>query len=114
MNVALLFQPLVSSTLEVLPGIHSQLAAILSGIPAGRGHTFNVTAHMVRRGRTVVGNTERLHRVVRRIAAGKCTRLVLLGGSVSHGFNVGGRQNSWAEMYRGWVNAAHPCTGLGR
>lgn len=71
---------------------------------------YNVTSHMVRRSRTVVGNTDRLHRMLRRVQAGRCIRVMILGGSVSHGYNVGGYDKSWGTLLINWLNVAHPCS----
>lgn len=64
---------------------------------------------MVRRARTVVGNTDRLHRMLERVVKGECVRIVVFGGSVTHGYNIGGPPFSWASTLQRWLNAEHPC-----
>ena len=54
---------------------------------------------MARAMRTVVGNTERLQRSAATLAArSECVRVVVFGGSVSAGMNIGGPEATWPPM----------------
>ena len=70
---------------------------------------------VMRRSRTIVGNTERLHTFVRKLLAGQCTSLLFVGGSVSHGK----RNEKTVELvdityyteFTKYLNEAYPCSG---
>jgi len=73
----------------------------------------NIPEGFVRKARTIVGNTERLQLVLRKLKYGQCIRVVVFGGVVSRGTNIGGQKNTWHTHLRYWLNTRYPCGGNG-
>ena len=73
---------------------------------------FEVSTTMLRSSRPIVGNTQRLHSFIRKLNAGSCTTVLILGGSVSGGHNVrGGPNNAYPQIFTEWLNERYPCEG---
>lgn len=73
---------------------------------------FEVSTTMLRSSRPIVGNTQRLHSFIRKLSAGKCTTVLIMGGSVSGGHNVkGGPKNAYPQIFSEWLNERYPCEG---
>ena len=73
---------------------------------------FEVSTTMLRSSRPIVGNTERLHHFIRKLSAGRCTTVLIMGGSVSGGHNVrGGPKNAYPQVFIEWLNERYPCEG---
>lgn len=73
------------------------------------GGRYNVTSHMFRQSRSVVGQTSRLHAVLRKLQRGECITVLALGGSVSHGYNIGGESRAWGHFFETYLNSRFPC-----
>ncbi|KAL7535033.1 hypothetical protein ACHAXR_006222 [Thalassiosira sp. AJA248-18] len=69
---------------------------------------FNVTRSMLRQSRPVVGNIQRLHAYLRKLQAGQCTTVLVLGGSVSAGHHVIG-PHAYPQNLVKWLNGRYPC-----
>ena len=71
---------------------------------------FNVSRSMLRRSRPVAGNNERLHAYLRKLRAGRCTTVLVIGGSVSGGHHVRNKAtNAYPPLFVEWLNARYPC-----
>lgn len=82
-------------------------------VEALQPRAFPVSAKMARASRTVVGNTDRLQTFVGLLSSPvrerQCVNVIVFGGSVSAGMNIGGPGRAWPRMFEAWLNSAHPC-----
>ncbi|KAL7545010.1 hypothetical protein ACHAWF_008383 [Thalassiosira exigua] len=70
---------------------------------------FNVTRSMLRRSRPVVGNAQRLWHYLEKLRSRKCTTILFMGGSVTHGRAAPGVNSSYPELFIRFLNERYPC-----
>jgi len=64
---------------------------------------------LMRKARSIVGNTERLKLFLRKLQEGQCIHAIVFGASVSRGTNVGGLKGAWHTKLKSWMNKNYPC-----
>jgi len=65
---------------------------------------------LMRKARSIVGNTERLKLFFRKLKEGKCIHAIVFGASVSRGTNAGGIQGAWHTKLKRWMDKNYPCS----
>ena len=63
----------------------------------------------LRASRLNVGDVQLVRRFLRRVQTKQCTRVLVLGGSISAGHGVGGLPNAYPTRFTKWLNDAFPC-----
>eukprot|EP01084_Bolivina_argentea_P096949 174266_1 len=76
--------------------------------PPTRGE-FNITETMLRQTRPIVGNTLRLHKILKSVIySNECMKIITIGSSVTGGTNAGGIAHAYSVPFNIWLNEKYP------
>ena len=71
---------------------------------------FNITENMMRKTRPIVGNTQSLHKTLRKLQNKECLTIYVFGGSVTYGHQAGGPTKSYSAKLLELLNFKYPCS----
>jgi len=77
--------------------------------PVQGGKGFNITEAMLRKTRPIVGNTQSLHKTLRKLRDRECLVIYVFGGSVTAGHNGGGLSASYSTRFLELLNTKYQC-----